>query len=249
MFFKLIIASIILLIFILTVSLMFTGFYRMSQYYARFKLVRMSRVKISDIYPKLKTGDLFYFTASTNSGTNSMLMQSFFSHVAMVIREGDLVYLSETQAGVELQPTPHQRPSPDPVNNQYMKMGRHAYITPLLTKLKYYTGTFYVSQLMRPLEPDVEELIKQEAERLYVEKYPYPSLVQSFFSILFGLKSKSRHCFQHVAYLLNLARLTQIEDSFIDICEKIYTIQGEPLLDVNYYMPIYQVLYDLDCTL
>jgi hypothetical protein len=240
-----VLAALILLILVLTILLVFIGLHRMSEYYAMFVTVRTPRIKMTDLYDHLKTGDLLLFVATTNAGTNSMLTQTFYSHGAVVLREGELVYASETQAGAEIMPDPA-----DPTRKD-IKLEPHVSLTPLLTRLKYYTGACYVVRLSRALDPEREEILKREAERLCVEKYPYPSLFQSFLGI-FGWRTATRHCFQHVAHLLDKARLTPLGQkeplaaaSFLDVCEEVITLPGRPLPDGYAYEPPVQILYDV----
>lgn len=238
-------ATLVLLALLVTVAVAFLGIHRMTEYYAMHVTVRAPRTKITDLYPALKTGDLFLFVAATNSGTNSMLTQAFYSHGAVVLREGDLVYLSETQAGTELMPDPA-----DPARRD-LRTGRHAAITPLLTKLKYYTGTSYVLPLSRPLDPAREEVLKREAERLRAEAHPYPSFLQSLAGVL-GWRTRSRHCFQHAAHLLDVAQLTPLgaaapleSAGFVGVCDAVCSISGRELPDGYRYGAPLQVLYDV----
>lgn len=237
-------AAIVVLVVVLTVLLTYIGLYRMSEYYARHVTVRTPRARLTEAYDSLKTGDVVLFVATTNSGTNSMLTQAFYSHGAVVLREGDLLYLSETQAGTELMPVAG---APD------VRLARHAVITPLLTRLKYYTGVFYVMQLSRPLDPAREAALKREAERFRAEECPYPSVAQSVLGIL-GWRTRSRHCFQHVAALLDGAGLTPLdrggaplaEAGFLAVCGEVSGLAGRALPGGYAYAPPVQLLYDVD---
>jgi hypothetical protein len=228
-------ATLVLLALTLTVAVAFLGLHRMAEYYAMFATVRAPRAKISD---------LFLFVAATCAGTNSMLTQTFFSHGAVALREGELVYLSETRAGGELMPDPG-----DPTRRD-LKTGRHAAITPLLTKLKYYTGSCYVAPLSRRLDPAREEALKREAERLRAVKYPYPSLSQTVAGLL-GWRTRSRHCFQHAAHLLDTVGLAPLgrgplaDAGFVGVCGAVCALPGRALPDGYRYGAPVQILYDV----
>lgn len=246
-------AAVVLLLLTLTVLLAFLGFIRMADYYSRYVTVRTPRAGIVDLYPSLATGDLIFFVASTSSGINSMLTQTFFSHVAVVLREGDLVYLSETSTGSELMPQPQPQPHPQlqPQPQREVKLPAGATITPLLTKLKFYTGAAYLSRLDPPLDPGAAERLKLEAERLALAQHPYPPPSHAMLG-LFGLRTEARHCFQHAAHLLDGAGLTPLgrtspisQESFISIGQEICSLPGRPLRGRRAYSGLTQILYDV----
>lgn len=79
-----------------------------------------------------------------------------------------------------------------------------------MTRVKFYTGTVYVMRLSRPLDPAREQRLKATADQLHSVGYPYPTMQQAFGAALLGRKVPARHCFQHVAHLLDEARLTPL---------------------------------------
>jgi hypothetical protein len=235
------VAAVVFLVLALTVLLSFMGLMRMADYYSEFVTVRTPRVGIVDLYPELSTGDLIYFVASTSSGINSMLTQTFFSHVAVVLREGDLVCVSETSTGSELMPT---------ADGAEVKLPSGATITPLLTKLKYYTGAAYYSRLAPPLDADAAETLKREAERLAVARHPYPPPVHAVLGV-FGRRTPARHCFQHAAHLLDVAGLSPRDGaplsdaSFVAAGREVCSLPGRELRGGRSYEPPAQILYDI----
>lgn len=238
-----IVAAIVMLIIVLIVAFMCMGMCRLTEYSARYNTVRTPRGKLSEHYLTLKTGDIILFVSSTHSPSNSILTQTFYSHVGIILREGDLVYITEAQTGAELMPRP---------GKSDFRMRPGADITPLLTRLKYYTGSYYILRLSRPLDPEREELVKNIAERTYQDRYPYPSTKQLVLG-LFGVKTRSRHCFQHVAHILDkigltpLHRSAPLQDSgFLKICDEICEIHKRQLPDGYYYEPPCQLIYDID---
>jgi hypothetical protein len=239
------IACLVLLVVLLIVAGVFVGLHRMSEYSAMYTTVRTPRAKVSEIYSELQTGDVLLFVASTGSPSNSFLTQSFHSHAGILVREGGLVYISETQPGLEIMPDPE-----DPTGSD-IRMGRGANLTPFLTRLKYYTGVYYLMRLSCPLDRQREEILKAEAERLHRTHYPYPSLSQIMLGIV-GRKSKTRHCFQHVAHLLDVARLAPVDCpgaladvGFIDVCQAVCDLPRKTLPDGYRYSPPVQLLYDI----
>ena len=241
------IATLVVLTIVLIVSFVFVGLCRMTDYARKFDAVRGPRCKISDLYPVLKTGDLVLFVTTTHSLHNSALTQTFYSHAGVLLREGELVYVTESTADAMLMPDP-DRPGHD------IRMNCGADLTPLLTRLKYYTGDYYVLRLTRDgqpaeLDPAREETLKRLVEHLCREKYPYPSTTQGILGLL-GRKTASRHCFQHVAHLLDAAGLTPLgrdaplEDAgFTGVCGEVSEIPGVPLPDGYRYDRPIQIIY------
>jgi hypothetical protein len=239
-------ASLVVLVIVLVVAFTFIGLYRVSEYYARFVSMRTPRANVSEAYDDLKTGDVLLFVGGTHTLHNSMLTQTYFSHAGMVLREGELVYIAEASTAVEVMPDPR-----DPAMETIRTNGG-ATITPFLTRLKFYNGASYVMRLARPLAPGPEEALKAEAERLYREAYPYPSTAQLFLGIA-GRATASRHCFQHVAHLIDTAGLTPLgrgeplaDAGFTLVCDEVCELPGRPLPGGYYYEPPVQLLYDID---
>ena len=102
-------------------------------------------------------------------------------------------------------------------------------------------------QLSSPLNKKRKKKLKQTAIELSKQKYPYPSAIQAV-SALMGIKINARHCWQHVAYLLNLIGLLPSKYSnlgFFEICKKISELSGVTLNNNYYYKQVYQILYDI----
>jgi hypothetical protein len=241
----LVLACLMLLVLLVVVAGAFVGLHRMAEYNVMYATVRAPRIKISDAYSALKTGDVLLFVASTGSPSNLFLTQSFYSHAGVVVREGELVYISEAQPGLEIMPDPAAPATSD------LRMSRGAVLSPLLTRLKYYTGAYYVMRLNAPLDPPREELLKQEAERLQRVQYPYPTLGQIVLGIV-GRKTATRHCFQHAAHVLDSALLTPLgappfaSAGFLDVCRAITGLPGRPLRGGYQYLEPVQLLYDIE---
>jgi hypothetical protein len=239
-------AALVVLTAVLVVALALVGLCRVTEYYVRYATLRVPRARLSERYPALKTGDLLFFVAGTHALTNSMLTQTFYSHVGVVLREGALAYISETTAGCEL--APYRAGPGAPPAEWHMQPG--ADLTPLLTRLKYYTGLCHVSHLDRPLGPRQEEALKREAERLRREAYPYPSTAQAVLG-LFGVATRTRHCFQHVAQLLDVAGLTPAgrgslaDAGFLAACREVCELPGRPLPGGYRYGAPVELLYDI----
>jgi hypothetical protein len=130
-------------------------------------------------------------------------------------------------------------------------MAHGADLTPLLTRLKYYTGDYYVLRLSRPLDPQRAEALKAAAEHLGRVQYPYPTTFQVLLGLA-GKKTATRHCFQHAAHLLDTAGLVPADRSeplaaagFLEVCHEICQLPGRPLAGGYCYAPPVQVIYDV----
>jgi len=120
-------------------------------------------------------------------------------------------------------------------------------ILPFLIRIKYYPGDCFIVRLNKPLDEKREnELIKYAHEEC-----PYPTILQGlniFIEQSFGKqKTRARHCFQHVGYLLDKINITNNMSSngIYSICKKMANIHKEELNDgYQYEMPI-KILYDI----
>lgn len=157
---------------------------------------RFPRLRLSAAFPGLRTGDLVFFRTAGDMSTTK-LTKIPYSHCAVVLREGDLAYLSEAQSGAGLMPGPGGE----------VFLPRGAALDPLLPRLRHYRGAAFLARLAAPLPPAAEEALKAAAENAQREAFPYPG----FRALLAGAaglgQGKSRHCFQHVAFLLEAAGL------------------------------------------
>jgi hypothetical protein len=240
--------AVVVAVFILVmVAFPYALLVRIMEYNARFVTFRKKRAALSEAYDRLKTGDILLFVSASHMPTSSGVTQTFFTHAAVLVREGDLVYTSEAQLGTELMPC---RAAP----GGERRMPEGAGVAPLLTRLKFYTGSFYLMRLARPLPPGAEEALKAEADRLSRAGYPYPSFLQAAVATLTGRPAPARHCFAHVAHLLDRAGLTPLdrdgapfaEAGFLRVCREVCDLPGRPLQGGNFYEEPVQLLYDLD---
>lgn len=201
-----------------------------------------ARARVSDIYSKLKTGDLIMFAGTARMPIISGICQTFFTHAAMVIRQGDLVYITEAQYGESIMPNPDV-----PGSHYYMKPGTT--FSPILTRLKFYSGQPYVMQLSKPLDLYREDLLKKMSTQLL--KYPYPTNLELLYQALFNGKINSRHCFMHVAHLLDLINLSPIyynkltDYKSVQVCRDICNLSKKELPEGYYYEDPIELLYDI----
>lgn len=240
-----IVAVLVLIVLILAATVGLVGMYRLLKYNAMFMMVWTPRARLSDIYDHLKTGDIILFVSAVHTSSNSILTQTFHSHAGMLMREGDLMYISEAHLGGIIMPDASR-----PGKHHHMRHG--ADITPLLPRLKYYTGNYYILRLSRPLAPEREAALRQRMKQLRDSGHPYPTVPQACLSIL-GWNTDSNHCFQHVAQLIDEAGLTPVDRSaplrdsgFSEVCHAICEISGRPLPGGYSYLDPVQVIYDVD---
>jgi hypothetical protein len=207
------------------------------------RVVRAPRACISDIYPHLRTGDVLLFASASHLPSNSAFTGTFHSHAGMLLRAGGQVYSTESQAGTELMPAPGGR-------EYHMPSGAAG--VPLLPRLKYYTGAVYVMRLAPPLTPAQEARVLAAAHAAHCAAHPYPTPAQLAAACL-GFRPAARHCFQHVAHLLDAAGLTHPESGgafaergLLRVCRDICALSGRPLPGGRAYGPPIELVYDLD---
>lgn len=238
-------AALISLVIVIMVATPCLVLIRIMEHSLIYKTMRTPRAMVSEIYPHLKTGDLLMFVPSSHMPFNSGLTQAFYTHSAMLMREGDLVYTSESTPGGPIMPNPDR-----PGAEYHMKWG--ATLTPFFTRIKFYAGTVYVMRLSRPLDPAREQRLKATADRLHSVGAPYPTMLQMFVSAWLGRNSPARHCFQHVAHLLDEARLTPLDlgapltdSGSLQVCRDICGLPGRALPDGYSYAPPIALMYDI----
>lgn len=211
----------------------------MFRYSVRYSVFRAPRALLSEQYEHLKTGDVVFFTASANTPITSVILNSFFSHVGVVLREKGHLFISEAQPGVELMEH----------GQGELRMTFGATVVPLLLRLANYTGVYYIMALDRLLDGDDEEALKAEADRLGREEHPYPTMLQTALSAM-KIPCRARHCFQHAAYLLDVAKLRAGDEPLasaptLEVGARLMALPGQPLLNGRRrYLPPYQIVYD-----
>jgi hypothetical protein len=212
-------------------------FRRASAYYAKYEVMRFSRALVSDAYFAMKAGDLVFFVAATHGFTNSMLTGEFFSHGGIVVEHAGVLYLSEALgnsavakgAAGDIRAAPFSR------------------LSPLLSRLKNYCGSAYWVALDTAVTADQGASLWRAAQI----RHPYPSALQVIAGIL-GFKTESRHCFQHVAWMLDQAGLApdlpkKLEDEgFLGTARAVLALPGASLQNGAQYLQPRFLLYDLD---
>lgn len=241
------IAVAVIIVLILVAALAMAGILRGYRYWRKYCCQRYERIKLSEAYGALKTGDVILFVATTHGFTNSLLTMDVFSHVGLVVEDTDNpghFFVSESTLGCEIMPDPK-----DPGRELMSEAG--ASLTPLLTRLKYYSGQYCLMSLNQPLPQDRKRKLEKLAKN--VRGHPYPG----FWEILrglYGFKINSRHCYLHVGWLLDQVGLspttgaTLYNSGFLGSSRRISNLAGTPLGDGGeycYHKPRL-VLYDFD---
>ena len=205
---------------------------------SKYPCLPAGRALVSEAYDALRTGDLLLFVGATHNLLSAAATQEFFTHGAFVVREGGLVYTSETSLGTHVC---EARPG------QHYSLPPGAALAPLLPRVKHYNGLCFLLRLEGAgLEPAREEAVKAEADRLAAAAYPYPSPAQAA-SALLGRPVGARHCFQHVAHLLDVAGLTSglAGAGFLRTCHEVCGISGRELPGSRRYSPPILLVYDV----
>ena len=197
---SIVVAAIIALIVTLSVCLICMGLLQATQYYALNYRTPHPRVLMSEARESLKAGDVLLFIGDTQNFTNSFITKALYSHAGIVVRGGDTMYAAESVIS-----EPYMEDSAAPGGARLLRKGTN--LVPLADRLEGYCGQVFVMPLNKRLPPDAEDAMFAAS----AEDYPYPSTVQAFMGIA-GLRTRSRHCFQHVARLIDTAGLQVAEE-------------------------------------
>ena len=242
-------------------------------YYKNYEYARILKsVQISDIYDDLKSGDIILYKCNSLS-ISGLLGNNYYSHIGMVVKydiadnvNNDItninddykqvtdIYISETNPAFEYLPRDYK------INNWYglrphiqkqvgWKTNYGADLLPLLVRLKYYPGDCFIMRLNKPLDTKRNSILLGAVK----EKCPYPTPLQAISilaekNIIQKQKTYARHCFQHIAKLLDAIHITNnILDEYglFSICNKVAYIDGDKLNDGFVYETPIKIIYDL----
>jgi hypothetical protein len=213
------------------------GYVRASQYYMWNTFVQHPRVLWSEIHDKLKAGDVLLFVGSAHNLMTSMLTQVLYSHAAIIVSRNGELYMSESTV-VE----------PYMVNP---KLGIQAYtrhgtnVIPLLDRVSNYCGQVFVMPLNKKLSAAAEDRVWQAA----ATPCPYPSTKQAFMGLV-GIRTSSRHCFQHTGHMIDVIglKLKQkkplSEMGVVEVVLEIVDLPGKDLGQGYSYFPIQNIQFD-----
>jgi hypothetical protein len=166
------------------------------------------------------------------------------------------LYISETNPAFEYLPRDHNPNNWYGLRPHLQKAQHDGWITnygsdilPLLIRLKYYPGDCFIMRLNKELTPERKQLLEVCVE----EKCPYPTPIQglkilSEKKILKQQKTYARHCFQHVAHLLDQINITNnmlSSNGVISICNELGYIDGKVLNNGYQYETPIKIIYDI----
>lgn len=234
MWFESSVAMFIVLIIMIICTMRFLQ--RIVKYKDIYKEMPFKKVLLSDIYDTLKTGDLIFYRSSITSFiTDTIIPTTLYKHISMVIKIEDKLYSTESSEGSIYCRTKDSL--------KYLKNGVDT--VPLLTKLKYFCGMIFISQLSKPLSEEREHNIIEYANKLY--KLQYPSVISLYFDFVLNMKiSKSLYCFQYIYLLLERIGLINKQSlNAIDLSSLITNIHQYNLNDNYQYSRIKQLVYDI----
>lgn len=255
--------TVLVVILIILVGVTFALMANLIEHFVMYPVYYCPRVRISQLYPEIKTGDIILYASAAQGFVNGIVTHTYFSHCGMAIRDEappdaappdagppdagapkkgapeeedplPMVYVSEGQPGTKFMPAP---------GGGFARMRAGTATVPFLARLKYYTGVCYIMRLSRPLAPDREAAVKAAARA----PHPYSTLTE-FVAEMFVGGGGSRHCFQHVAHLTRLAGLVRGPfPGLVEVCREVCDMYRRGLPDGYRYEPPVQIVYDIDC--
>ena len=184
------ILEISILIIIIIILIGYWASYRYLSYYRNFVNIRYPKIKLSEYKSKLKNGDIILFINRVHLPTTSIFVNTLFSHVSMVVKIDNILMLSESIFGNYI--------DDDGISYDFVPGSQ---LTNLNTRLNEYPGQVFVMPLR-------DELTEEQTAKLYINIYKKTAYPNSFFEVLKHLfnsnrSEKSRHCMQHVIWLLD----------------------------------------------
>lgn len=209
---------------LITMIIKIYNHYKKYEYYKNEKYI-----KISNIYDDLKSGDIILFKSNTIFYVNIFLTNTYYTHIGMVVKKNDILYISETNAENVLY-----------IPNYKTNNGSE--LLPLLIRIKHYPGDCFLMKLNKPLTSEKEKILLKHAN----EKIPYPTAFQAFINY-FTKNNNIRHCFQHVGNLLDQIGITNniMKNNIINICSAVENIFTKKINDDYQYSNPIKILYDL----
>jgi hypothetical protein len=235
-------ATIVLLAFIVVGTAPYIVIGRAIQHNRTQRQFVAPRVNISELYPFLGTGDILLFR-TFNPLSHRYLCRTVFEHAAVLVREGELINTSEMEpAGIAIMPDPDNP-------GTYINMASGINAVPLLTRIKYFNGVTYAMRLSRALDPGRACALKAATRKVYA----YPTLRCAVAEMALDARCGTRHCFQHIAHVLDAGGLTPLgregtplaNSGFIEVCRDICNLTGLPLPDGYYYEHPVEIVYDI----
>lgn len=245
---------------------------RLAGYCAQEGRYRYGRARISELYPRLQTGDILLFAA--RASLIPILTQSQFTHAALVVRRPGPrcgpqcrggraardcidcdVLVAELSGGIG-----------DGKLADGFSLPAGAVLSPLLPRLKCYPGTAYLMRLApgagAPGAPEGEGAAEPGAgpaaaiEAAVAARLGRPFAHPASILLAALLRRPTFHCYGLVSQLIDAA--LRREDapplssaSVLGVVPAVEALQGAPLLDAGgarySYRPLVEIVYDIDC--
>ncbi len=226
------------IIIIILLSLLIITYVRLWKFNTNFGEIIPIKQPISELYDTMKTGDIIFMTSTALSAFLSMSTQGYFSHCGMIVDIDGILHLSESQSQDCI--TPIDKPYNE--SQFVIKLNKGTTLTPLLTKLKYYSGNYYYSKLSK-------ELSKNDIHKLtnlinHINGYQYPTHFQSILKH-FGVDSSTRHCYQHLLLLLKCIGMNEEVKNSNKSLSKFFDTIFEKKYSFGYYHNPIQINYDI----
>ena len=197
--------------------------------------VKYPYARISDIYDSLKTGDIIVFVHNVRYPFEPRMSAARFGHPTMVIEDKKGLYITEANAG-----------GYDEYRNDCIRYRSGGNVNPLLPKLKFYDGRYYVYRLSDKLTPVMKAKLLEEVYRC--NESTYPTFMEMLKSIP-GNKHAARQCFEHAEHLLETIGFRPFKGTRT-IYELVYAmcrLHEIDLHDTYYYEPPVEIIYDVGC--
>ena len=189
------------------------------------------KILYSDVYKYFKTGDLLFFSFNDVDIKIRTFIHNRFSHVGMIYKENDDLYIIELSDGDLIKPY-----DTNTINN--------VQLVPLEDKIKFYSGNVYYSELLKPLSNTQIHTLNKFLNKS--SKYKYTSFLFMLYQFLLvsnTIYGHNRFCTEYIAeilYKLNISYKPYRANKF-NINNAIYDLANNDI----YTNPIHIIVNDL----
>ena len=228
--------SIIILLLCIIIYVGYTFIINQKSSYDLFKNLPSNMKLLSNVYDKLKTGDIIYFRCLISEINYELFLSMFtFKHAAFIIKIDGILYITESSTGREYYKD---------IEKVY-SIKRGISITPFFTRLVQDQSLMYISELDKPLSIEYENQLINFAKNAETKKF-YPSTSILLLAVFLNIKLKKEfYCFMYVYELLLLCGLIiHSNKSHTELSYFVNDIYKYRLQNNNYNYP-YKLIYDI----
>lgn len=155
-------------------------------------------IKLSDLYPYLKTGDLLFFSFNDADIKTRTFVNDRISHIAMIYENNGKLFTLEMN-------------SIDFISSDDNNLYKNFNIISLDKRIENYSGTIYYASLLKELTMNQKNILNNII--MDAQNYTYTGQYKLFFNFLFHsykLDNKNRFCTELIAEILHKLNISSV---------------------------------------